>query len=347
MKLTVLASLLTAASALNASSPQGKKLLANSSRNAEENAASWIVDYSLQFASCHTVTQFNVGENANEDQGSTTQRNLVKYKLCPSNKCGYGCKGAEYVTDMNEFVNAYTEWQMNDLEYKCEQVRENCNCGDDVDEDTCEYNCYVSAGMEEKCVEQEKGDDDGYEFELQEFMECKEIDAQDAYGNPYYVGPKCSSSNQRINLGVFTDEYCTKSYDDGVFTKTYGIKLPYASENLVSEYCIGCQVQDANNNGYYQDPEITEICEESYQNSARCESKLSSSIAYPDNSGCSYINNIKIYEVGYNPASKSAAVGFAVFFGISSAALAAIVFKTHMDSKRTIDLSSMNDAAVV
>ena len=83
--------------------------------------------------------------------------NLVKFKLCPTNKCGYGCKGAEYLTDMNEFVNAYTEWQMNDIEYKCEQIRENCACdGDDVDdEDTCESNCYSTAGMTDQCVENE------------------------------------------------------------------------------------------------------------------------------------------------------------------------------------------------
>ena len=177
-------------------------------------------------------------------------------------------------------------------------------------------------------------------------MECKEIEYQDAYGNPYFVGPKCSSNGQRINLGVFKDEFCTQSYDDSVFASAYGISLPYQSESIVSEYCISCKVEDANNNGYYQDPEITEICEQSYDQSAKCESKLSSSLAYPITSGCSYINNIALYEVGYSPTSKSAAVGFAVFFGITTAALAGLAFKLHSDSKKTINLNS-DDGAVV
>jgi len=346
MKFTVFASLLTAASALKANSSTGKNILskATQTRRADEDANSWIADYSLQFASCHTVTQFNVQENGDNEQGGSTQQTLVKFKLCPSNKCGYGCKGAEYVTDMYEFVNQYTEWQMNDKEYKCEQIRENCACADDVDEDTCEYACYEAEGMADACVEAEK-DDDKYEFELQEFLECSETEAVDSYGNPYYVGPKCSKNGQRINLGVFTDEFCTQAYDDGVFAKQYGITLPYSSENIVSEYCLDCTSADANNNGYYNNPELTEICEDSYQKSVKCESRIAKSIAYPDTSGCQFINNVYMYEVGYSPTSKSAAVGFAVFFGLSTAALAALAFKLHTDSSRTINLG--NDAAVV
>ncbi len=177
-------------------------------------------------------------------------------------------------------------------------------------------------------------------------MECKEIDYQDAYGNPYYVGPTCSKNKQRINLAVFTDEFCTQKYDDGVFAKAYGITLPYSSESIVSEYCISCKVEDANNNGYYQNAEVTEICEQSYQQSAKCETKLASQLAYPITYGCSYINNLAMHEVGYNPTSKSAAVGFAVFFGLSTAALAGFAFKLHNDSKRSINLNA-GDGAVV
>ena len=163
MKFTVFASLLTAASALKSNSSAGQNLLSKS-RALEENQASWVVDYSIQFASCHTVEQYNFGGDGDNggdgdenNANGVTLTNLVKFKLCPTNKCGYGCKGAEYLTDMNEFVNAYTEWQMNDIEYKCEQIRESCACdGDDVDdEDGCESNCYSVAGMTDQCVENE------------------------------------------------------------------------------------------------------------------------------------------------------------------------------------------------
>ena len=106
-------------------------------------------------------------------------------------------------------------------------------------------------------------------------------------------------------------------------------------------------MNNANNNAYYKDPEVTEFCGQEYMMSAKCETKVSSSVAYPDTTGCQYINNIKLYEVGYNPTTKSAATGFAVFFGLSTVALAAYVVKLHMDvGSRKINLNA-RDAAVV
>lgn len=344
MKFTVFASLLTAASALKASSSAGKSLLSKSRALEDQNQDqeqdySWIVNYSLQFASCHTVEQYNFSEEDNSNGQST----LVKFKLCPSDKCGYGCKGAEYLAPMADFVNAYTEWQMNDIEYKCEQIRENCVCSDDGDDEACESSCYAANGMTDSCVEAENDGD--YAFDLQEYLECTEIETGDEY-NQYFVGPKCSTNGERINLAVFTDEYCTQEYDDGIFAKTYGITLPYSSSNIVAENCISCNSQNANNNGYYEDVEITEICDEQYALSAKCESKLSSSISNPDTSACNYINKINLYEVGYNPSRKSA-VGLAVFFGLATAGMGAYAAKLHFfnGGSRTINLNE--DSAVV
>jgi len=158
MKLTVFAALLTAASALKANSSAGKSLLSKSraleeGNQDQEQDYSWIIDYSLQFASCHTVEQYDFG---GDDEGNTSgQTTLVKFKLCSSDSCGYGCKGAEYLAPMNDFVNSYTEWKMNDMEYKCEQIRENCDCQYYDDADACEYNCYEAKGMADTCVEEE------------------------------------------------------------------------------------------------------------------------------------------------------------------------------------------------
>lgn len=157
-----LASLATAASALKADSQEGRHLLSVARALEDGQANSWIVNYSIKFESCHTVNQYNFGEGrqgggGGQDQqnGGTAQMNLVKFKLCPSNKCGYGCKGGEYIAPMNEFVDAYTEWKMNDQEYKCEQIRENCDCQYyNGDEETCQYNCYVAKGMANVCVDQ-------------------------------------------------------------------------------------------------------------------------------------------------------------------------------------------------
>jgi len=347
MKLTVFAALLTAASALKANSSAGKSLLSKSraleeGNQDQEQDYSWIIDYSLQFASCHTVEQYDFG---GDDEGNTSgQTTLVKFKLCSSDSCGYGCKGAEYLAPMNDFVNSYTEWKMNDMEYKCEQIRENCDCQYYDDADACEYNCYEAKGMADTCVEEEN--DGEFQFDLQEYLECTELETGDEY-NTYYVGPKCSTNGERINLAVYTDEYCTQEYDDGIFAKTYGINLPYSSSNIVAENCISCSSTNANNDGYYQDAEITEICGEQYSLSVKCESRLSSSISSPDTTACNYINNISLYEVGYDPSSKTKALGLAIFFGLTTAGMAAYAVKTRFFNGGSRQINLNEDSAVV
>ncbi len=155
-RLSALITLFSTAAALKAESQEGQALLAKS--RSLDDANSWVMDYSLVFQSCHTVSQY-VGDEGGDDGQAIQYRNLVKYKLCPTKKCRSGCTGAEYVTDMNSFVDAHTEWRMNEQEYKCEQVRENCDCdnyyGDD--DQKCENQCYVNAGLSE-CIEEDDND---------------------------------------------------------------------------------------------------------------------------------------------------------------------------------------------
>jgi hypothetical protein len=358
MKFTVLASLITAASALKANTSTGKNLLSNSRRvegEADEVDYSWIGDYSLQFASCHTVESVNFNADGDNEDGASAvgSSTIVKFKLCPTDDCGYNCKGAMYLTSMAAFVNSYTEWQMNDAEYRCEAQRETCETDCQYyegEEDTCYYNCFSAVGMADTCgyaaaAEDGEEQEEQEEFNLQEYLECKELEA-DAYGVVYYVGPKCSSNGQRINLGVFTDQYCTTSYASNIFTTIYGTTLPYTEDSMVSEYCIACNAADgANNNGYYEDVELTEICDESYAKAAKCENAIASSLSSPDNSACDYMSKLYMYEVGYAPSNQSTAVALAVIFGLSTVALAAIAVKATMDTKRKIGLN--DDSAVV
>lgn len=162
--------LTTAVSAIHPHSNIGTKLLSQARRveDAEgageeeaqeekgENAdsdVSWMPNYSIQFDSCHNVRNYNMNE-----YGDVTSTNLVKFKIVASNKCGSRSKGAaEYLVDMGTFVNAYTEWQMNEREYKCEQVRESCYCDESDDKESCEASCYTSAGLS-YCVEQQQDD---------------------------------------------------------------------------------------------------------------------------------------------------------------------------------------------
>lgn len=343
-RFTALIALLSSAAALKADSHAGKTLLAKSSRALEEDAAEeeanyeWMMDYSMVFTSCHQVQGYT-GE-AEEGDDTVQYTKLVKYKLCPAKKCRTGCKGAEYVTDMNSFVDSWTEWTMNDKEYKCEQQRETCGCDDYYgDEDVCYSKCFANAGMSD-CIEEEN-DDDAFVFELQEWLECKESEAVDSYGNVLYVGPKCSSSGEQINMGVFKDQYCTQEYSSEIFATYYGgTKLPYQDENIVAENCISCK---DSSNEYYS--EVTEICQESYPASAKCETNLAKYLSSAVETGCEYINNIRLYEKGYKPVSGFASTAFAVVFCMSTIVLAVFAAHLYKLNNRRIDLQ--NDAAIV
>jgi hypothetical protein len=127
--------------------------------------------YSIKYIGCTSLLQVSEeGGNAEEGESNLYTMNLVKFALCPSNgscrSCGKG--HAQYVVNMNDFIDAYTESKMNAQEQACENIRENCYCDDDNnDDEACENQCYQNAGMS-VCIEYE-GDE---EFEIQEYLEC-------------------------------------------------------------------------------------------------------------------------------------------------------------------------------
>ena len=91
-RLATLFALLNAVSGLKIDSAEGQALL-RQSRGLEggnaEASYEWLMDFSMVFQSCHTVTGY---VNEAEDGNAVQYTNLVKYKLCPANKCRYGCK---------------------------------------------------------------------------------------------------------------------------------------------------------------------------------------------------------------------------------------------------------------
>lgn len=181
-------------------------------------------------------------------------------------------------------------------------------------------------------------------------MENENNPQYDSYGAviQFYVGPKCGRRGEKINLAVYTDQYCTKEYDDSIFAKITGMSLPYQSKSMVSEACISCNKNRANNDGYYANPEVTEICEETYSFATKCETNLAGVMYYPDTSGCEYVSNIKSYEVGYSAPSTSAMIFFAVFFGLAAVFLGYQAYQMKQrgsGGSRSINLNS--DTAIV
>jgi len=293
MKLAVAPLLLgsaAASSAIHANSRVGKNLLNRARRlDGGNGEMTWAVNYSLKFEKCAATTDYySYGNQDNQNQNNANglyEQRLVHFKLCPTDSCSSGCKeGADYVIDMNEFVQSYLEHQQEAQEQECERVANNCYCENANDDEACEAQCYVNAGIYEQCVEQDNQNNNGEqeeEFELEQALECANLDIdedamqyykynQNGGNNNYnynnnnnnnnngqqelelFVGPYCSANGKSINLGVFMDEYCSSSAPEGIYEKThYGKALPYSSESIVSNDCISCMrpaEDDGNNN---------------------------------------------------------------------------------------------------
>jgi hypothetical protein len=153
-------------------SPLGKRLLEKAtvveeSRYLNNNENSFLASYAIKYLGCAGLIQVNAEGNANADEGILYMNNVVRFALCPADSCSACTGGGEYVVNMYEFVDAYTEYQLTAQELACENLREECNCQNANDEQNCESQCYTNAGHEE-CIEYE-----GQEaFEVQKYLEC-------------------------------------------------------------------------------------------------------------------------------------------------------------------------------
>lgn len=85
----------TVAASIDADSTAGKRLLSRAvGRQLENNQYySFMTKYSLKFAGCHSVPQFE------RDQGMRSQL-LAKFKLCPSDNCNKCPHSGEYIVEM-------------------------------------------------------------------------------------------------------------------------------------------------------------------------------------------------------------------------------------------------------
>jgi hypothetical protein len=158
---------------VSADSKLGQRLL-SSARALENNDRDWtfVAKYSIKYTGCVSLVSLSQeGNNNNNNGGGVLQtQNLAKFSLCPTDgECG-SCKGgADYVINMMEFVDAWTEAKMTAEEYACEQIRENCYCNNMYNDDqACENYCYTQAEMT-SCIEVDDGQE---EFELQRYLEC-------------------------------------------------------------------------------------------------------------------------------------------------------------------------------
>ena len=148
---------------------KARRLEQNGNQNQDQDAQ-WLYGFSIKYDSCASLIQVRE-EGGNQEEGLLYTQNMVKFTLCPGNtegSCdGCGSGAAQYVVNMMDFVDAYTEMKLEAQEYACEMIREYCYCDNANDDQVCENQCYIDAGMD-VCVEYEGGD----EFEIQRYLEC-------------------------------------------------------------------------------------------------------------------------------------------------------------------------------
>lgn len=112
---------------------------------------------------------------------------------------------------------------------------DNANAGDDDNEVACAYSSECS-GYADVCE-----NDNDADIDYSKFFECKEFDVSDDL--VLYIGPRCASDKTSIQLGVFSDEYCTEYAGNKYDLRT--ITGEMLSTDSLSDYymsdCIACK----------------------------------------------------------------------------------------------------------
>merc|ERR1719203_2038147 len=222
----------------------------------------------------------------NEEAGSVLATNrFVIFRLCPSESCSYSY--GEYLVDMETYLQSAVEYHQEQQEEMCNYCNEICASDDDgnarklrkleqaVSCDTCV----------EECEDIENMEDNGY-VDATNFIQCQQLGEQDD-GTAYYAGAMCSSSGERIKIGVFSDEDCSQyeknlSADDYLDAKlSYGLLKHVYSTEGVSCVKPNWEVQEENEDEEQneeeeeeeeEEVEINQMCQELYQGAGKCES---------------------------------------------------------------------------
>mmetsp|Transcript_15213 Transcript_15213/g.31019 ORF Transcript_15213/g.31019 Transcript_15213/m.31019 type:complete len:415 (+) Transcript_15213:167-1411(+) len=275
-------------------------------------------------------------QQRNAYNGMYEQR-LVHFKLCPSDSCTMCSNGADYVVDMNDFIEAFLEAQKTATEYNCERVRSMCYCENAYNKNQCLSTCYKNANLGDSCFDYQQNSG----FDLGEAAQCAKLELNGQYNTnngdvDYYVGPYCSKNGRSILMGVFMEETCSYPAPKGTYeAMNYGEKLPYSSKSIVSHSCISCkEPTDQNEQNYWdqQDADqVADVCERLYEYSGKCEKNLNI-WSYKDNSACAYISTLK-QPLGI-PTNVPAKV-LAGIFGVATAILGGAAIFLYNKSKRT------------
>jgi hypothetical protein len=261
-------------------------------RKLDEEYIPDISRYYMKFEQCQFVKAYD--DELAENEESTTvlaTKRFVIFRLCPSSDCSSNCNYnyGEYLIDLETYLEATVEYAQEQQENMCQNCEDYCgnNNRRQLQNNYYDIDCYSCT---EECEKIENMEDNGY-IDATEFLECQMIyDPEDDNRNGLYAGPICSSNGQKIKIGVFTDEDClfvdnTKEVEDYLMNDNNNGNMMLSHALLKMTYtdtCISCVQVDEdnnnnngddnnNNNNNQEDPEILEMCEQLYEQAAKCE----------------------------------------------------------------------------
>eukprot|EP00587_Corethron_hystrix_P009314 CAMPEP_0113313264 /NCGR_PEP_ID=MMETSP0010_2-20120614/9758_1 /TAXON_ID=216773 ORGANISM="Corethron hystrix, Strain 308" /NCGR_SAMPLE_ID=MMETSP0010_2 /ASSEMBLY_ACC=CAM_ASM_000155 /LENGTH=363 /DNA_ID=CAMNT_0000169243 /DNA_START=166 /DNA_END=1257 /DNA_ORIENTATION=+ /assembly_acc=CAM_ASM_000155 len=251
----------------------------------DEEVAIDLTGYSIVFEKCQYVKYYNVGddENGGDDQGDDvlSTNKFVIFKLCNSNSCSLGCNYdyAEYVVDMDTYIQSMIEMKNESIENMCNSCEENCQADDQYGNlsDDCQ-SCM------NECEGYENLEDNGY-GDASQFTECMGGNGDDDAA--YYTGAYCADDGSKIDIGVFSDENCVYSVSGMNAYEIQGYANGFSDHLLSAAYstdCVSClkEVNDDEDQADDYEPETSETCQELYDAAGKCETPTSFAGGYLD-----------------------------------------------------------------
>eukprot|EP00566_Odontella_aurita_P010301 CAMPEP_0113591012 /NCGR_PEP_ID=MMETSP0015_2-20120614/37011_1 /TAXON_ID=2838 /ORGANISM="Odontella" /LENGTH=426 /DNA_ID=CAMNT_0000497303 /DNA_START=368 /DNA_END=1648 /DNA_ORIENTATION=- /assembly_acc=CAM_ASM_000160 len=266
----------------------------------EEEYIPDITGYSVKFEQCQFVGAFDDELADDEEIGTVVGiQRFVVFRLCPTGGDSCNENFGEYIVSMEEYLEAYVGYAQEQQEEWCNGCDEACeadeNENQDEDEDdggrklddaqaNANYANYDCDTCVDTCYKIENMEDAGY-VDATEYLECAEVGEAGDDGVAFFAGPYCSGG-EKIKIGVFSDENCmfldsekdVEDYlvdGDGVTMKLSHalLKKTYDSSSPVSCLVVDEDADNDNDNGDgdEEEPEVTEMCEQLYEASAKCE----------------------------------------------------------------------------
>lgn len=252
--------------------------------------------FSVRFERCQYVKMYDdeLAEDENSDS-PLALRHFVVFRLCPTDSCEvcdddnddedvpYGI----YTVSVQTYLERMVNYEMEIMKNKCEGCNDE-ECNDDAGNcNSCPSECSQYQNL------------DGY-VDASNYIECQQLEVQnngdagegnnenenqdDGSSSSLYIGPRCNQYG-KIVIGLFSDQNCWDPIDDLDVETVLGAKLSYmylSQPQSEDGGCVSCKEDDENENENDKNDadDVNEMCEELYNDAAKCESKTGIEVGF-------------------------------------------------------------------